>query len=250
MPAQDYAKGAPEPPPQTSLDPATISYALTSDTNIIHVLATVRYRITDPIKFTFNFADAAMFVTNDLNNALLFTTSHFTVDDALTGQPAAFKEAVETRMRDLAAKQDLGITVDGVDPVTSAPLALRPDFQRVAQANSDRANKINEADIHRSQVLGNARGQKESRIKTAEVAKSRMVGLIGAEATNFSRLLPDYQRDPQLVTRLLQSETFKQVWANAQQTEVLPNLEGRQLRLHLSGPPAPLVSSTNQSSQN
>jgi len=211
-------------------------------------MATARYRITDPIKFTFNFADAAMFVTNDLNNALLFTASHFSVDDALTAQPAAFKEAVETRMRELVAKQDLGVTVDGVDPVTSAPLWLREDFHRVTQAASEGQNRINQAIAHRNQVIGHATGEKESRIKTAEVARSRMVGLIGAEATNFSLLLPYYQEDPQLVTRELQSETFKQVWARSAMTEVLPDLDGRQLRLHLSGPTTPLVS-TNQPGQ-
>jgi regulator of protease activity HflC (stomatin/prohibitin superfamily) len=246
--AEERARGVAEPQPQSSLDPATITYALTADTNIIHVMATARYRITDPIKFTFNFADAAMFVTNDLNNALLFTASHFSVDDALTAQPAAFKEAVETRMRELVAKQDLGVTVDGVDPVTSAPLWLREDFHRVTQAASEGQNRINQAIAHRNQVIGHATGEKESRIKTAEVARSRMVGLIGAEATNFSLLLPYYQEDPQLVTRELQSETFKQVWARSAMTEVLPDLDGRQLRLHLSGPTTPLVS-TNQPGQ-
>jgi membrane protease subunit HflK len=246
--AEDRARGAPDPQPQPSLDPATISYALTADTNIIHLAASARYRITDPIKFHFDFADAATFVTNDLNNALLYTASHFTVDDALSAQPTAFKEAVEARMRELVEKQDLGITVDGVDPQTSPPLTLLNDFHKVVQAISQGATEIIKANDHRTQVLGEARSEKEKRIKTADAARSRMVGLIGAEATNFSRLLADYERDPQLVQRLLQAETFKKVWANAQLTEVLPSLDGRQLRIHLSGPATPVVTSTNQPS--
>ena len=145
--AEDRAKGAPDPQPEPSLDPATISYALTADTNIIHLAASARYRITDPIKFHFDFDDAAMFVTNDLNNALLYTASHFTVDDVLTAQPTAFKEAVEARMRELVEKQDLGITVDGVDPQTSPPLTLLNDFHRVVQASAEGANQINQAEI-------------------------------------------------------------------------------------------------------
>ena len=40
------------------------AYALTADTNIIHVVATARYRITDPIRFHFDFTNAPVFMTN------------------------------------------------------------------------------------------------------------------------------------------------------------------------------------------
>jgi membrane protease subunit HflK len=245
--AEERAKGAAKPAPQPRMDPAAISYVLTGDTNIIHVVATVTYRISDPIKFHFDFADAKTLVTNDLNNALLLTASHFNVDDALTLQPTAFAAAVMARMRELVKEQDLGVTVDLVSPQTHPPLALENDFNRVAEARQEGPDSITKAEIHSADVLGNARGAKETRIKTADAARARMVGLIGAEQTNFSRLLPDYQRDPQLVKRLLLAETFKKVWANAQLTEVLPDLDGRQLRFHLSPPATPIYgTSTNQ----
>jgi membrane protease subunit HflK len=242
--AEDRAKGASKPAAQAQLDPATISYVLTADTNIIHVVATATYRITDPVKFHFDFADAAVFVTNDLNNALLFTASHFNVDDALTFQRTAFTEAVEARMRELVAKQDLGVTVDLVNPATHAPLFLENDFNRVAEVRQEAEDTITKARASRTEVLGRARGDAASLTNSAEVAKSRMVELIGAEQTNFSKFLPDYERDPELVRRLLLAETFKRVWANADLTEVLPNLDGRQLRFHLSGPATPFPSAT------
>ena len=77
------------------------------------------------------------------------------------------------------------------------------------QASAEHDTTISQADIYRSKTLGDARGQKESRINTADADKARMVGLLGAEQTNFSRLLADYERNPALVKRLLQAETFK-----------------------------------------
>jgi membrane protease subunit HflK len=245
--AEDRAKGAPKPAGQAKMDPATISYVLTADTNIIHVVATVTYRITDPVKFHFDFADAAAFVTNDLNNALLFTASHFNVDDALTLQRTAFTEAVAARMRQLVQDQDLGVTVDLVNTATHPPVWLEEDFNRVNEETQKGGDSINKANSHSSEVLGRARGEAAARINSAEAAKARLVELIGAEQTNFSRLLPDYERDPQLVKRLLLTETFQKVWANADLTEVLPNLDGRQLRFFLSPPATPIYSSpTNQ----
>src|ERR1700677_3568785 len=69
---EDRAKGTPEPQMGNQLNPATTSYALTADTNIIHVVGALRYHITEPIDFLFNFTNAPFFITNALNNALLF----------------------------------------------------------------------------------------------------------------------------------------------------------------------------------
>jgi len=244
---EERAKNPSPPAAIQSLDPAsTVSYMLTADTNIIHLAAFVTYRITKPITYYFDFADAAQFVTNDLNNALLFAASRFTVDDILSGQPTAFREAVEARMRDLVEQQALGITVDRVDCQPSAPGALVSDFQRVVQASAEHDTTLSQADIYRSKTLGDARGQKESRTNTAGADTARMVGLIGAEATNFSGLLEDYRRDPALVTSLLQAKTFKEVWSNAQSTVVLPDVSGAQIRIHLGEPLPPLTQTTNQ----
>jgi membrane protease subunit HflK len=230
------------------LDPAsTVSYMLTADTNIIHLAAFVTYRITKPVTYYFDFADAAQFVTNDLNNALLYAASRFTVDDIRSGQPAAFREAVETRMRELAEQQALGITVDRVDCQPSPPGALMNDFNKVVQASEDHDTTNSLAEIYRNKTLGEARGQKESRTNTAAAETARMVGLIGAEATNFTGQLDYYKRDPELVKSLLQAETVKKVWSNAQETVVLPDASGAQFRIHLSPPLPPMTLTTNQS---
>ena len=110
--AEERRKGATPPQTGNGLDPATTSYALTADTNIIHVVADLHYRITDPIRFHFEFSDAPVFVTNDLNNALIYTTSQFVVDDILTRRRTAFKDAVAARMNELIQDQHLGIRVD------------------------------------------------------------------------------------------------------------------------------------------
>jgi membrane protease subunit HflK len=241
---QERAKNPSEPAPMPSLDPAsTVSYMLTADTNIIHLAAFVTYRITKPTTFYFDFADAAQFVTNDLNNSLLYAASRFTVDDILSKQPTAFRDAVETRMRDLANQQALGITVDRVDYLPKVPGAVAEDFNKYVQASADHDTTNSLAESYRSKILGDARGQKESRINTARTDASRMVGLLAAEQTNFSGLLDYYKRDPDLVTGLLEVEAFGRIWSNAQSTIVLPDVSGAQFRIHLG---EPLPSLTNQ----
>jgi hypothetical protein len=135
-----------------------------------------------------------------------------------------------------------------VDLLPSPPGALVNDFNKVVQASAEHDTTLSQADIYRSKTLGDARGQKESRTNAAGADTARMVGLIGAEATNFSGLLDYYQRNPALVTSLLQAETFKKVWANAQSTIVLPDVSDAQFRIHLGEPLPPLSLTTNQPS--
>ncbi len=229
------------------LDPASsVSYMLTADTNIIHLIASVTYRITDPIAFYFDFANAASFVTNDLDNALLFAASRFPVDDILSKRRDEFREAVETRLRELVREQGLGITVVSVDLLTSAPpVALWTDFKKVVQANTDRDTTNSAAESYRSQTLGYANGQKQSRTNAAAADTARMVALIRAEATNFSRLRAGYEANPALVRSLLQADTFRRVWTNAQSVVVLPDLTNSSMRIHLGEQPPALTGSTN-----
>jgi regulator of protease activity HflC (stomatin/prohibitin superfamily) len=242
-----FVQNAPPPQSMPNLDPASsVSYMLTADTNIIHLIASVTYRITEPIAFYFDFANAAGFVTNDLDNALLFAASHFTVDDILSKRRDDFRVAVETRLRDLVRGQGLGVTVERVDLQSAPPVALWTDFQKVDQANTAHDTTLSAADSYRSQTLGNANGQKESRVNAATADKARMVALIGAEATNFSRLRANYEANPALVASLLQAETIGKVWTNAQSVVVLPDLANSSMRIHLGEQPPALVASTNQ----
>src|SRR6185436_3442516 len=61
-----------ENPPNPTLNPAVDGYTLTSDGNIIHVRAIVRYRITEPLKYVLGFVNASNIVQNALDNSLFF----------------------------------------------------------------------------------------------------------------------------------------------------------------------------------
>ena len=209
----------------SSLDPAsTVSYMLTADTNIIHLAASATYRITKPITFYFDFADAAQFITNDLNNALLYRGQPF--HGGRHSLQASRPPSGRRWRRGCAnwwSSRAWALPWTGWIPSLRLRGRLLSDFNKVIQASTEHDTTLSQAEIYRSQTLGDARGQKEARTNTAAADTARMVGLLGAEQTNFSRLLGDYERNPALVTSLLQAETFKRVWANAQSTFVLPD---------------------------
>jgi membrane protease subunit HflK len=239
-----YKKGnEPDPNPSQSIDPSTsVSYVLTADTNIVHLRGTVTYRITRPITFYFEFGNAADLVTNDLNSALLLAASRFSVDDIVSKQQSAFREAVESRLRDLVEQQGLGITVDSVTYEAKPPLALASDFDKVVKAVDEHDTAVSQAITYSNQVVGNALGEKDARIKAATARTSRMVSMVQAEKTNFVGLVGYYERNPEQVASQLRTELFKKVWTtNTQSAFVLPG-QVSQFRIHL-GEPVPNLSS-------
>ena len=239
----EVRQGARPPDTGRSLDPASTSYALTADTNIIHVKAVLHYRITDPVRFHFDFADATVFVTNDLNNALLYAASQFPVDDILTRNVAGFREAVTARMEDLIRTQNLGIKVDRLVPDAAPPTYLLAKFNEVDTATQKRNTARTQAETYANTTLAVARGAAAARTNMAESARSGLVAMVGAQAKEFTDVRPGYERDPEFFKRVRQMMALEQIYTNAQDKILEPHQNSRELRLNLGREPQ--GSSTN-----
>jgi membrane protease subunit HflK len=217
----------PEGGGSSTLNPASDSYALTSDRNIIHVAAQLRYRITDPIKFHFEFTDAATFVTNALNNALLFAASQFKIDEVLTGSKSvAFREHVASHVKELIDQQQIGITVEQLDVKASPPLYLMPKFFEFGQATVKRDILLKQSEQYSDRIQSQARADFESRTNKAQAERTLTVQLVNAEAKKFMELLPNYERDPQLFTTIRQMDTLQKVFASVQDKYPVPHRAG------------------------
>jgi membrane protease subunit HflK len=239
---EDRAKGVPPNPGGMSLNPATSSYALTADTNIIHVLATARYRITDPIAFHFDYVNAPEFITNDLNNALLFATGQMAIDDILTRNRAEFREKVKDRATQLIDSQNLGVTLDQVDVDASPPLTLAPKFNELDQAMVRRDNLRNQAESYANATTNKAGGDAATRVYAADAIRKRTVDMVAAQADNFIKLRSQFEQNPQFFKRIRQMTLLEGIYTNVDNKVTMPP-NSKELRLQVS--PEPQAPSTN-----
>ncbi|MFN0066520.1 MAG: protease modulator HflK [Limisphaerales bacterium] len=234
-PEQEAAGEVPEAGP--SLNPAAEGYAVTGDGNIIHTRATLRYRITEPLKFFLNFRNGAEIMTNVANNAILYAASQYAVDDALRRDVAGFKERVLARANALILAKELGVTLEPSDVVTIPPRQVKAEFDAVLSAEAERAKSVNDAQGYSSRVVNEARGEAAARINTGETERNRLVQSVAAEATKFASLLPEYLKNPEFFRRRLQTETLARVMTNAADKFFLPLSPDDQLRLQLNREP-------------
>lgn len=229
-----------EPPPGKDLNPAVDGYTLTSDGNIIHTRATLSYRIEDPIRYEFDFSSASNSVRDALNNALIYASARFSVDDILRTNRLGFKDAVRARVTDLAQKQGLGIAIEQCEVEAIPPRTLKPAFELVntAQANADAARY--QALSEQNTITNNAYAEANRRTNSAAAERERLVKSVKADADQFAALLPEYQLDPGLFKAMFLNRAVAQVMTNVQDKWYLPENPGGEpweLRMQLSRPP-------------
>ena len=211
-----------EPPPGASLNPALDGYAVTADNNIIHTRATLTYRISDPIRYVFNFVNASNAVQNALDNALLCSAARFKVDDILTRDVAGFKEAVRNRVTGLVESEDLGVAVEQCAVESMPPRQLKDAFANVLRSEVNRSKALNDASSHQNQVLSKASADAESLVNIAQSERTRLVADVTSRADQFQDLLPKYLENPRLFVQQRLTETLGRVFTNAQDKILVP----------------------------
>ena len=221
----------------TPIDPVVDGYAISADANIVHVRATLTYHISEPLRYLFDFVNASNAVQNALNDALLYATSRFTVDDLLTRDVLGFKDAVLRRASQLIQERGLGVTVEACSVSSKPPRQLQKDFQNVLQAELNRSKVIAQARGDEIQITNAAGGQASYRIKLAESERARFVDDISARARQFQDLLPRYKENPSLFAEQRLAATLARVMTNVQDKLFLPE-KSQELRLLLNREPA------------
>lgn len=222
------------------LDPRADGYVLTADANIIHLRATLSYRIQDPIGFYFGFGNAAATVTNALDNALVHSAARFKVDDILTRDVEAFRETVSKRASELLEQAGVGIRVEQCFVERSAPGFLLEAFNRVGQAEAARSKQLNDARKTEGELLSWAATEATNRVNAARAASARLVESLQSEATNFVKLLPEFNRYPDLFLQQRLSATMIRAMTNVQDVILLSERadgQPRELRLLLNREP-------------
>jgi modulator of FtsH protease HflK len=230
---EEEARGD-RPQEQGSLRPGVDGYTLTGDGNIIHVKATLSYRISDPLAYTFDFARTTNLLQAVLNNALAYTSARFVADEALYRNKMAFQETVLARVNEAVERLKLGVTVDPREVRTSPPLYVETAFNDVIKAQQQGDTKVREAESYARSATNKAVGEASAVIRDGVTRSNIFITTLQADATNFLGLLPNYERDPLLFARRLQAENVERVLTNAEFKTFLPaRADGRPREVRL-----------------
>lgn len=228
------------PPAMGFLNPASEGYVISADGNTFHARATVRYRVVEPLRYRFGFADAAAILTNIVNNAMVHAAARMTAEDALYRNKAGYRDLVMARVQQQVDETKLGITLEPGDVETKPPTDVKSAFDDVIAAEQEGSRMVQEARGYHDEVTLRARGEAHALIDAAMTQSNLFVRTVGSHAQSFSNMLPEYEKDPWLFRSRLLTARMERVLTNAQEKMFLPELapgQTRELRLQLSREP-------------
>jgi membrane protease subunit HflK len=237
-PEQEAAGGIlPTDQAQTAtLNPAVDGYTLTADGNIVHVRATVRYRVSEPLNYALNFVNASNVLQNAVDSALFYASSKFTVEQATRSDQGGFRQAVEQRVRDLAQQHQLGVSITDCQVKITPPLQVRPAFEQVTTAEIERQKARDDARTYASTNLSTAQGQASAVINQGKTEANRMIQQVAADAQYFKDQLPYYTANPRMFQARIKAEAMARILTNIGDVFAMPIGE-QQLRILLNRPP-------------
>lgn len=229
-----------EPEARGYLEPRADGYTLTADGNIIHVRATIKYRISDPLRYEFGFTNVTEILTNVVNDAIIYASARVTADAALYKDRIGYRDLVLDRVKRQIEELSLGITLDPSDVETKAPADVRADFEAVNAAEQERSKTNSLASGNADEMTRRAVGEADAIISGGLSSSNRVVQDVVAFAQSFNDQLPAYRDNPGLFRSRLLTATMNTVLTNAQEKFFLPDTAGgqsRELRLQLSREP-------------
>ncbi len=237
--AEEEATGV-LPQGNPTISPAVEGHTLSGDGNILHVRATMKYRIADPVTYAFKFANVTNLLVSALNNAIYYAGARFSADAALYNDVSAFNDAVRQRMDQWIVQEQLGITLDTLEVERSAPLFVKSAFDAVVAAGQDRSKKINEAQGYADETVRKAAGEAAAIRSRGMVASNLLVQAVSAEAKFFTDQLASYGRAPELFRQRLLTAATTEVLTNATDKFFLPERadgSAREVRVQLNREP-------------
>jgi len=205
-------------PDQIGDEPELEKSMVTGDLNSALVEWIVQYRITEPEKYLFDVRDPGL-TLRDISEAMMReVVGDRTVDEIITIGRQEIEDTVLMRMRELAKRYQLGVTINQVQlKNVNPPLPVQPSFNEVNRAQQDRENMINIANGEYNKAVPRVRGEADQRIQAAEGYRFKRINEAEGDAKAFTSVLEQYIKAPSVTRTRIYLETLGYVLPQARQ---------------------------------
>ncbi|HJN74865.1 MAG TPA: EamA family transporter [Myxococcota bacterium] len=142
---------------------------LCGDQGMVSLSATLAYRVDDPVRWTYGYADPDAVLAELARSALVEILAGSSADEVLAEGRADVEERSAARTQVVAA--ELGATIDAIHlQVVRVPPPVQAAFLDVISADEERLTTINEAHAYAAQVLPEAGGRAVEILAAADIS--------------------------------------------------------------------------------
>ena len=254
---EEYLDGRPEDIEVQGLDPDKAGFSLTGDMNVVHSTWSIRYKISDPVRFFRNVGDAAdsetcrRMIRSAVASSIIREFGSRDMNDALGAKITEISRAVRLRTQDRLDRVRTGIQIAGVDLSRSKPpVSVEPAYNEVTEASSENQSRIEEANKYRNRLINEARGEARKIEEVASGRGRRIVKEAEADAQYLKGLVQRYRKRKSLLDLYVShyyQEVLSRIFRNAESKYLVRKAPegGGELRIRLSRQPSELTDKKN-----
>src|SRR5436190_3558450 len=180
-------------------EPQETETMITGDLNTALVPWVVQYRITDPKMYLFGAREPEKTLRDASESAMREVIGDRTVDEVLTIGRQEIEDHCLLRLKDLAVRYGLGVTIMQVQlKDVHPPGPVQASFNAVNQAQQEREQQINLANGEYNKAVPRARGEAARKISEAEGYALRRVNEAQGDAEKFNSVMQEYAKAPEV----------------------------------------------------
>ena len=229
---------------------------LTGDENIVDITFEVVWNVRDPAQFLFTLSDPTATIQAVAESAMREVVSRSELSPILSRDRGIISQEVQQLIQQTLDSYGSGVNIvrvnfDKADP----PQEVIDAFREVQAARQERSTLQNRADAYANQTLAAARGTSAQRLQEAEGYRAQVVNAATGEASRFTAVQREYAKAPDVTRERLYLEAMEQVLGGVQMVLVdtpsagsqgiVPYLPLNELRRN-APPAAPGQSGENQ----
>jgi len=185
---------------------------LTTDENIVDLDFQVVWNINDPAKYLFNLRDPQTTIRAVSESAMRDIIAASKLAPILNRDRAQIADSALQLIQNTLNSYDAGLHIvrlnlDKADP----PGDVIDAFRQVQAAEQERDRLKRLADAYANKVLAGARGEAAQKLEEAEGYRAQVVNDAKGEASRFSAVLTEYHNAPDVTRKRLYLETMEKV---------------------------------------
>ena len=205
----------------------TSGLMLSGDQNIVDVVFSVAYQVSDPANYLFAVASPDDMLRQVGESAMREIVGRRPAQDIFRDDRAGIAEQVRETVQATLDSYQAGLSVNAISIEDAAPPAQVADaFDEVQRAEQDEDRFVEESNRYSNQVLGQARGEGAQIVEGAAGYKNRVVQEAMGEAQRFSSIYEEYAKAPEITRKRLFLETMENVLRNSNKVIVEQGASG------------------------
>lgn len=198
------------------------STMLTGDLNIVDVEWIIQYRIDNPRDWLFNVENRDKTIRDISQSVINLLVGDRTILDVIGAQRTAIEAEATSMMNDTFNQYGLGIEIIAVRLQNIVPPAgVQAAFEDVNKAIQDMNRLINEGKESYNAQIPKARGEADRIIQVAKGYATERVNKANGDVARFVSVYEEYRKAPDVTRDRLYYEMMEEVFADAENVELI-----------------------------